>query len=247
MRPIGAMPVEMSRQQPPVQNAPASGMGQPRHDVRFDPRAQQPQAQPRGASQFPPPQARVSQFPPPQQPMPYPPQASPHYPPQAFSPMPPGVQQGPSSQGYGAPAQPYAAAQPYAPTPNPPNVRYSQPPPSNPGYPAPSLPPHFAQQQRAVPSTARSSAFPGRRRSSDPPSESIAPVGPVEPQQIVAASVFLGVPLFLATLVVAVLALRSDPPATEMEPGPAGTTVSPAASGPKKGEGAPIVGPEHAK
>jgi hypothetical protein len=234
------MPVEMSPQPASVQSAPSSGVGQPRHDVHFDHRAQQ--AQPRGASQFPPPQARVSQFPPPQQqPMQYPPQASPQYPPQGFSPMPPGVHQGPSSQGYGGPAQGYA------PTPNPPNVRYNQPPQGNPGFPAPSLPPHFAQQQQAVPSTARASAFPGRRRSSAPPPESNVPVGPVEPQQILAASVFLGVPLFLATLVVAVLALRTDPPATEMEPVPAGATVSPAASGPKKGAAAPFVAPERAK
>ena len=74
--------------------------------------------------------------------------------------------------------------------------------------------------------------------------ESFAAVGPVEPQQVLAASVFLGVPLLLATLVVAVLALRSDPPATEMEPGSTSTTVSPAASGQKKGAVAPIVGPE---
>lgn len=145
----------------------------------------------------------------------------------------------PASQGYGAPGQAYA------PTPNPPNVRYGQPHAGNPAYPAPNLPPHFAQQQQAVPSTARASAFPGRRRSSPPPSESLAPVGPVEPQQILTASVFLGVPLFLATLVIAVLALRTDPPATEMETGPAGTSVSPAASGQKKAAGAPVVGPEH--
>ena len=155
--------------------------------------------------------------------------------------MPPGVHQGPASQGYGAPPQAYA------PTPNPPNVRYGQPPSGNLAYPAPSLPPHFAQQQQAAPSTARASAFPARRRPSAPPLESIAPVGPVAPQQIVAASVFLGVPLFLATLLVAVLALRSDPPAIEMEPGPAGTTVSPAASAQKKGVGAPLVGPEQRK
>ncbi len=157
--------------------------------------------------------------------------------------MPPGVQQGPvsgpSSQGYAPPG--------YAPTPNPPNLRYtpSQPPP---GFPAPSLPPHFAQQQQGVPSTARASAYPGRRRSSAPPPESIVPVGPVPPQQILAASVFLGVPLALATLLVAVLALRGDPAAStspEMQPGPAGSgVVSPAATaGQKKAGGAGPVGP----
>jgi len=240
MRPHGGAPVDMSPQPPLI--------GQQRHDLHFDHRpesqgarfAPQPTSQ-RGASQFPPPQQRVSQFPPQQQP--YPPPASPQYGPQGFSPMPPGVQQGPmnsppSSSGYGAPAQSFA------PTPNPPNLRYtpSQPPT---GFPAPSLPPHFAQQQQGVPSTARSSAFPGRRRSSDVPPESIVPVGPVPPQQILAASVFLGVPLALATLLVAVLALRGDPGATEMQPGPAASSsASPAASGPKKAADAPAVGPE---
>jgi hypothetical protein len=150
--------------------------------------------------------------------------------------MPPGVQ--PSSQGHGAPAQSFA------PTPHPPNVRYtpSQPPT---GFPAPSLPPHFAQQQQGVPSTARSSAFPGRRRSSTPPPESLVPMGPVEPQAIVAASVFLGVPLALATLLVAVLALRGDPGgATEMQPGPASSSVSPAAaSAPRRAADAPAAAP----
>jgi hypothetical protein len=222
-------PAEMSPQPPPVQYAPPSGAGQPRHDLHFGP--QPSTARP---SQFPPPQSRPSQFPPPQQ-APYPSQAQPHYGPQGFSPAPPPVQQGqvsgPSSQGYGAPAQSFA------PTPHPPNLRYtpSQPPP---GLGAPSLPPHFAQQQQGVPSTARASAFPGRRRSSAPPPESIVPVGPVPPQQILAASVFLGVPLALATLLVAVLALRGDPATTsssEMQPAPSGSTLSSAAPpGPRK-------------
>jgi hypothetical protein len=203
MRPIGTVPVEMSPQPPPVYNHTPGG--QARHDVHFDHRpesqaqrfAPQPIAQPgapRGASQFPPPQARVSHCPPQQ---PYPSQVPPQYGQQGFSPMPPPVQQ----QAYGAPAQSFA------PTPNPPNVRYS-PSQAPPGFPAPSLPPHFAPQQQGVPNAARPSAFPGRRRSSAPPPESIVPVGPVPPQQILAASMFLGVPLALAVLVVAVLALR---------------------------------------
>ena len=36
-------------------------------------------------------------------------------------------------------------------------------------------------------------------------------IAPPAPAQLLAAGMFLGVPLFLATLVVAVLALRSDP------------------------------------
>ena len=209
MRPLGTVPVEMSPQPPPVYNhAPPSGGGQPRHDVHFDHRpdsqaqrfAPQPISQPmaqRGASQFPPPQQRVSQFPPPQaQHVPYPSQAPPAYGPQGFSPMPPPVH----SQ-YAAPVQSFA------PTPNPPNVRYA-PSQAPPGFPSPSLPPHFAPQQQGVPSAARPSAFPGRRRSSAPPSESLLPIGPVPPQAIMAASMFLGLPLALAVLVVAVLALR---------------------------------------
>jgi hypothetical protein len=71
-----------------------------------------------------------------------------------------------------------------------------------------SLPPHFAPPiHGAPPITARSSVMPPRARSSVlPPPEEV--LGPVPPAQIMAASVFLGVPLALATLVVAVLALR---------------------------------------
>jgi hypothetical protein len=243
MRPFVGSPAEMSPQPPPVQPQ--------RHDVHFDHRPEQggrfapPPTSQRGASQFPPPQPRVSQFPPPHaQQLPYPSQPPPPYGAQGFSPVPPAVPHGPASgpstAGYIAPAHSLA------PTPHPPNLRYtpSQPPT---GFPAPSLPPHFAQPQQGVPITARASAFPGRRRSSAPPPESIVPVGPVPPQQILAASVFLGVPLALATLLVAVLALRGSPGGTEIQPGAAsaGSAASPASAGQKKAADAPAVGPEH--
>ena len=72
----------------------------------------------------------------------------------------------------------------------------------------PSFPPHFAPPMHGAPpvATARSSIAP--RRVSAFPAGDADLMPPAEPGAIMAASVFLGLPLALATLVVAVLALR---------------------------------------
>jgi hypothetical protein len=107
----------------------------------------------------------------------------------------------------------YGAA-PGGPFGHPPNVRvgapsYAPPPHASPPQAAPSFPSHFAPPVHGAPlATARSGVMPPHARSSlAPPAEAI-PMGPIEPRAIMAASVFLGLPLFLATLVVAVLAMR---------------------------------------
>jgi hypothetical protein len=98
---------------------------------------------------------------------------------------------------------------PVGPLGHPQNVRVGAPSYAPPPTASPSFPPHFAPPVHGAPSTtARSSVMPPRARSSvAPPAEAI-PMGPADPRAIMTASVFLGLPLFLATLVVAVLALR---------------------------------------
>lgn len=75
-------------------------------------------------------------------------------------------------------------------------------------YAAPSFPPHFAPPLHGAPvaTTARSTGIPPRMRASAFPAEVDPP--PATPAAVMAASMFLGVPLALATLIVAVLALR---------------------------------------
>ena len=78
----------------------------------------------------------------------------------------------------------------------------------------PSFPSHFAPPTRGLPSTQRSSVMPAPERSSRRPSafpgadERFAPDVTLPPPSLVAACVFLGGPLFLATMLIAVLALR---------------------------------------
>jgi hypothetical protein len=72
-------------------------------------------------------------------------------------------------------------------------------------------PPHFEAQTRGAPAaaSARASVAPPRNRRTGvfTPGEELA-LEDAPPVNVLAASVFLGVPLALATMVVAVLALR---------------------------------------
>jgi hypothetical protein len=113
---------------------------------------------------------------------------SPQAPPYGMSPQPPP---------YGMSPQ----APPYGMSPEPPPV-------------APSFPSHFAPPTHAVPqapvTTARNSKRPRPNAlgESQAPGAISEPLPPPTPAAVLAASMFLGVPLALATLVVAVLALR---------------------------------------
>lgn len=154
---------------------------------------------------------------------PYKPTApSPHYdhtpqpPPYGYTPEPPPYAYTPGPPG----------AAPYGASPQPPAYGGSQAPPSaqpahfaQPSFPPPRFaqPAHFAPQQVAAPA----SAVPNARNTRRPralvaddvldPNASSEVVALPAPAQILTAGMFLGVPLFLATLIVAVLALRSDP------------------------------------
>jgi hypothetical protein len=128
------------------------------------------------------------------------------------------------------PVQQYISQYPPAYVPH----RQSQPPPNQGGYPhqapsaqpppqhfaQPSFPPHFAPPMRGMPSTAapalapqRSSVMPAARSSRRPSAfpaadDLFVPEALGPPPNLIATFVFLGGPLVLATMVVAVLALR---------------------------------------
>lgn len=115
---------------------------------------------------------------------------------------------------------PNQGAHPQSMMPPPQHFAQPQPPPQH--FAQPSFPPHFAPPTRGLPSTAapaqnpsmpRSSVIPAAARSSrasafPPADDMFAPDATMPPPNLVAACVFLGGPLFLATMVVAVLALR---------------------------------------
>jgi len=227
MRPLGNTPAVMAPVSQP-RNAPIPASGNVRRDGV--PSANAPYSQPRS---FPPVSGEqyaphAPHHVPPQQQYPpnqYAPHAPHHVPaqqqhrhapppydhPQQYSPQPPQVAPYAQHPSYAPPPVAYAdssqpqhfGAQPGAHESQPLNFGPNQG--SQPQHFAqPSFPPHFAPGMQGAPPTARSSVAP--RRPSAFPSE--IPMPPPEPAAIMAASVFLGLPLALATLVVAVLALR---------------------------------------
>lgn len=111
-------------------------------------------------------------------------------------------------------------------------------------------PPRFAQPAHFAPPTA-ASVVPTARNTRRPrpldmpdAGASAEVIAPPAPAQLLAAGMFLGVPLFLATLVVAVLALRSDPnPAAAPTEAPQQTAPGLPVSGQKKAADAPALKP----